>query len=322
MNLLLQSDFSLLTFFPPRRPLFKESHNTLPRIRRRDQFFQINLLRPRQSLVEMNRVPGIERLLRMSERHRAQPAQLVKRRLKNRIQFLRMSGPIRDSDRHSLVPADLPPRKNQLGSPLLPNQSRQSHGCHRRVASQLDLSKSPRSIPRRINHVADESQFRPSAKASSTHNRDRNFARSNHRPDHRVKRVEHLPNQLGNMRLNINPSRKRPVIPFKNNNGNVGPRLQLLQRRRHLPHHGDLKNIQRRILQLNSPHPPPNIHNNVSNVSDSRLRSLPYPPRPPAQAPPPQDFTPCKPPCPRHSVFLQIRRACAKKPPTTISQIS
>src|ERR1035441_10884339 len=55
---------------PFRFAFFEEGNDTLAGVCGRGQFFEVNLLRPRQSLVKVDRVPCVKCLLGMGERDR------------------------------------------------------------------------------------------------------------------------------------------------------------------------------------------------------------------------------------------------------------
>src|ERR1700686_4882456 len=57
---------------PFRWPFVEEGNDTLTRVRGRDEFFEVNLLRSGQPFVKVNRIPRVNGLLCMGERNGAQ----------------------------------------------------------------------------------------------------------------------------------------------------------------------------------------------------------------------------------------------------------
>src|ERR1039458_954151 len=70
---------------PFRWSFVEEGNDTLARVFGRDEFIKINLLRPSQPFVKMNRIPRVNSLLGVRQSDRAQCAEFSKRPLDNQV---------------------------------------------------------------------------------------------------------------------------------------------------------------------------------------------------------------------------------------------
>ncbi len=89
-----------------------------------------------------------------------------------------------------------------------------------------------------------------------------------------MKRGKHFLHLLGNMRLDIDPGRKRPRVALEENDRDIRPRFDLRERPQQFPHHRDLEDIQRRIRQPNPRHWPPYLDLNLASAHGAIHLSL------------------------------------------------
>src|ERR1051326_6221117 len=108
-----------LPSFPHRLPFLHPRPDSLFGVLGFHQLLNINLLRTRQALVEMNRIPCIERLLRHSQRGRAQLEQMIDCALSRLLQLAARPGFIRQAPRGGLLSGESSPGKDHLSSALL-----------------------------------------------------------------------------------------------------------------------------------------------------------------------------------------------------------
>src|SRR5208282_4335440 len=151
---------------PFRCSFVEEGHDTLARVGRRDEFIEINLLRPGQAFVKVKRIPRVDGLLGVSQRGRAQLAEFGKRPLDDGFEFLVGHGSICQAHRGGFYSRKLTSRKDQFRGALLTDERGQRHGGDRRIAGQLDFGKSPTGIVRGVNRIADGGKFRASAETT------------------------------------------------------------------------------------------------------------------------------------------------------------
>src|SRR6267378_254094 len=156
---------ALLSACPFRGPFLEESGDTFAGVLGGNELFQIDSLSPGQSLVKVNRVPGVNRFLGERQRSRTHGLQLTYGFVYNGRKFVGMRGTIREADGDRFVPGYLSPSQDQFCRALLSDQRWKRYGRNRRIATQLDLWKTPGSIARSVNHVADRRQFGSSTQA-------------------------------------------------------------------------------------------------------------------------------------------------------------
>ena len=96
------------------------------------------------------------------------------------------NGAIRQTHRRRLRAADRPSGQNQVRRALLPDQRRQRRARHRRIASKLDLRKSPLRRSAGVREVANHGQLRASTQAMPVHRGDRNLPAGNQGSNHGV----------------------------------------------------------------------------------------------------------------------------------------
>src|SRR6266850_1567165 len=95
---------AILSACPFRGPFLEESGDTFAGVLGGNELFQIDSLSPGQSLVKVNRVPGVNRFFGKRQRSGAHGLQLTYRFVNNGRKFVGAGGTICEADGNRFVP--------------------------------------------------------------------------------------------------------------------------------------------------------------------------------------------------------------------------
>src|SRR5712671_4171110 len=105
---------ALLSACPFRGPFLEESGDTFAGVLGGNEFFQIDSLSPGQSLVKVNRVPGVNRFLGERQRSGTHGLKLTYGFVHDSRKFVGACGTIREANRDGFVSGNLPPSPDQF----------------------------------------------------------------------------------------------------------------------------------------------------------------------------------------------------------------